>query len=56
VPADCTSIFTGIAGLVKQKRLHTSIDKELPWTSIAEAAELLIQQEVNGKIVLIITE
>jgi NADPH2:quinone reductase len=52
VPADCTAVFTHIAELVKQKRLHTSIDKELPWTSIAEAAELLVQQQVNGKIVL----
>jgi NADPH:quinone reductase-like Zn-dependent oxidoreductase len=52
VPADCTAVFTHIAELVKQKRLHTPIDKELPWTSIAEAAELLVQQQVNGKIVL----
>lgn len=52
IPADCTAVFTHIAELVKEKRLHTSIDKELPWTSIAEAAELLIQQKVNGKIVL----
>jgi NADPH:quinone reductase-like Zn-dependent oxidoreductase len=52
VPADCTAVFTHIAELVKQKRLHTPVDKELPWTSIAEAAELLVQQKVNGKIVL----
>lgn len=52
VPADCTAVFTQIAGLVKQKRLHPPIDKELPWTSITEAAELLVQQQVNGKIVL----
>jgi len=52
VPADGTSIFMCIAELVKQKRLHTSIDKELPCTSIAEAAELLIQQQMNGEIVL----
>jgi NADPH:quinone reductase-like Zn-dependent oxidoreductase len=52
VPADCTAVFTHIAELVKQKRLHTPIDKELPWTSISEAAELLVQQQVNGKIVL----
>lgn len=54
VPADCMPVFTRIAGLVVQKRLHTPIDKELPWTSIAEAAELLVQQQVNGKIVLTI--
>jgi len=52
VPADCTAVFTQIAELVKQKRLHTPIDKELPWTSMAEATELLVQQQVNGKIVL----
>jgi NADPH:quinone reductase len=52
VPADCTAVFTHIAKLVKEKRLHTSVDKELHWTSIAEAAELLVQQKVNGKIVL----
>lgn len=52
VPADCTAVFTHIAELVKQKRLHTPVDKELPWTNIAEAAELVVQQKVNGKIVL----
>ena len=43
---------SSIAELVKQKRLHTPIDKELTWTNIAEAAELLVQQQVNGKVVL----
>lgn len=54
VPADCTAVFSKMAGLVKQKHLHTPIDKELPWTSISEACELLVQQQVNGKIVLTI--
>jgi len=54
VPADCTAVFAKMAGLVKQKHLHTPIDKELPWTSISEACELLVQQQVNGKIVLTI--
>jgi NADPH:quinone reductase len=52
VPANCTAVFTQMAELVKQKRLHTPIDKELLWTSISEAAEWLVQQQVNGKIVL----
>ncbi|WP_410492572.1 zinc-binding dehydrogenase [Chitinophaga sp. YR573] len=41
-----------LIGLVDQGRLHTSIDIELPWTSVAEAAERLIQQQVDGKIIL----
>jgi NADPH:quinone reductase-like Zn-dependent oxidoreductase len=52
VPSNCTSILEHLIGLVNQGRLHTSIDIELPWTSIAEAAEQLIQQRVNGKIIL----
>jgi len=52
VPPNCTPVFARIAELIAQKRLHTPIDKELPWTNISEAAELLIQQQVNGKIVL----
>jgi NADPH:quinone reductase-like Zn-dependent oxidoreductase len=51
VPPDCTPVFTRLAELVKQGRLRVPVDKELPWTSIAEAAELLVQQQVNGKIV-----
>jgi NADPH:quinone reductase-like Zn-dependent oxidoreductase len=52
VPANCTPILTRLIGLVKQGRLHTPIDIELPWTSVAEAAERLIQQRVDGKIIL----
>ena len=52
IPPNSTLIFARMAELVKQKRLHTAIDKELPWTSITEAAELLVQQQVNGKIVV----
>lgn len=50
--SDYTPILTHLIGLVKQGRLHTSIDVELPWTKIAEAAEQLTQQRVNGKIIL----
>jgi len=50
--SDYTPILTRLIGLVKQGRLHTSIDLELPWTKVAEAAERLTQQRVNGKIVL----
>jgi NADPH:quinone reductase-like Zn-dependent oxidoreductase len=52
IPPDCTPLFARMAELVEQKRLHTSVDRELPWTSIKEAAELLVQQQINGKIVM----
>lgn len=47
-----TLILNHLAELVVQGRLHTSVDTLLPWTSVAEAAERLVQQKVNGKIVL----
>jgi NADPH:quinone reductase-like Zn-dependent oxidoreductase len=47
-----TPIFDRLARLVQQRQLHAPIDTILPWTSIAEAAERLIQQHVDGKIVL----
>ena len=50
--ADNTPILTRLIRMVKQGRLHTPIDRELPWTHVAEAAEQLVQQQVNGKIVL----
>jgi NADPH:quinone reductase-like Zn-dependent oxidoreductase len=52
VPANCTPLLLQLAGMVKCKQLHTSIHAELPWTDITKAAELLVQQKVNGKIVL----
>lgn len=52
VPANCTPVLTQLAGLVKNNQLHTPVHAELPWTDIAKAAELLVQQKVNGKIVL----
>lgn len=47
-----TPIFERLIGLVQQGRLHAPIDVELPWTSVAEAAERLIQRRVDGKIIL----
>ena len=52
VPANCTPLLARLVDLVKQGRLHTPIHTELPWTNINEAAELLVQQRVNGKIIL----
>jgi NADPH:quinone reductase-like Zn-dependent oxidoreductase len=50
--SNCTPILERLAGLVKEGRLHTPIDAELSWTSVAEAAERLVGQGVDGKIVL----
>lgn len=52
LPTDCPAVFANLIGLVKQGRLRTSIDAELPWTRATEAAERLLQQRVDGKIVL----
>jgi NADPH:quinone reductase-like Zn-dependent oxidoreductase len=52
VPSNCTPILEHLISLVDKGRLHTAIDIELPWTSVAEAAERLIQQRVDGKIIL----
>jgi NADPH:quinone reductase len=52
VPADCPAVFAYLAELVKQDRLRVAIDAELPWDRVSEAAELLLQRRVNGKIVL----
>jgi NADPH2:quinone reductase len=49
---NCTPMLTRLAALVKQGRLHTPIDAELPWVSVAEAADRLMHQGVHGKIVL----
>lgn len=50
--ANNTPILTRLIRLVKQGRLRTPIDRELSWTRVAEAAEQLVQQQVDGKIVL----
>ena len=47
-----TPILNRLAELVKQNKLRTPIDTILPWSRLAEAAEKLLQQQVNGKIVL----
>ena len=47
-----TPIFNRLVELVKQGRLRIPIDTVLPWASVAQAAERLVQQQVNGKIVL----
>jgi NADPH:quinone reductase-like Zn-dependent oxidoreductase len=52
VPSNCTPILTQMAELVKNKQLHTPIHAELSWTEITRAAQLLVQQKVDGKVVL----
>jgi NADPH2:quinone reductase len=47
-----TPILNRLAELVNQNKLRTPIDTILPWSRLAEAAERLLQQQVNGKIVL----
>ncbi|MHA4811036.1 zinc-binding dehydrogenase [Flavitalea flava] len=54
--SNCTPLLNHLADLVKQGHLHVPIDTELPWTSIVEAAERLIEQRVNGKIILKVME
>jgi NADPH:quinone reductase-like Zn-dependent oxidoreductase len=56
VPANCTPLLLQLAMLVKNKQLQTPIHTELSWTDITKAAELLVQQKVNGKIVLKVTQ
>ncbi|MBC9915034.1 zinc-binding dehydrogenase [Chitinophaga varians] len=41
-----------LAAMVKAGSLQTPIDSELPWSSISQAVDKLIQQRVDGKIVL----
>jgi NADPH2:quinone reductase len=47
-----TPMLDRLARMVDEKQLRTPIDCELSWTGIADAAERLVQQRVNGKIVL----
>ena len=52
VASNYTPILERLIGLVKQGSLLAPIDVELPWTSVAEAAERLVEQRINGKIIL----
>ncbi|MCW3083140.1 MAG: hypothetical protein JWP12_506 [Bacteroidetes bacterium] len=47
-----TPFFKRLVSLVQQDKIHAPIDTVLPWTSVADATQRLIQQGVNGKIVL----
>jgi NADPH:quinone reductase-like Zn-dependent oxidoreductase len=47
-----TPFLNRLAELVEKHQLRTPVDKVLPWTSIAQAAGSLLQQQVNGKMVL----
>ncbi|HWL89318.1 MAG TPA: zinc-binding dehydrogenase, partial [Polyangiaceae bacterium] len=49
---NCTPLLARLADLVKEGRLHTPIDVELPWASVAAAADRLMGHSINGKIVL----
>lgn len=49
---DCGPMLRRLVELVRQGRLHPPLDAVLPWTSIGEAAERLVGQHVDGKIVL----
>ncbi|GAA4155346.1 zinc-binding dehydrogenase [Actinomadura keratinilytica] len=50
--ADCSPMLRRLAGLVAEGRLRPPIDDVLPWTDIADAAERLVGQSVDGKLVL----
>ncbi|WP_212004729.1 zinc-binding dehydrogenase [Chitinophaga sp. HK235] len=47
-----TPLLDRLAAMVKTGSLQTPIDSEQPWTSISKAVDKLIQQQVDGKIVL----
>jgi len=49
---NCTPRFARLIELVRDGRLRPPVHEELSWTRITEAAERLIQQKVNGKIIL----
>jgi NADPH2:quinone reductase len=50
--ADNRPFLNRLATMVNQGQLHTSIDKVVSWANVAEAAEELIQQGIQGKVVL----
>lgn len=47
-----TRILNGLIEMVKQDKLRTPIDTILPWTRVGHATQMLLQQQVHGKIVL----
>jgi NADPH:quinone reductase len=49
---DCRPMLAYLAELVRHGRLHTPIHAVQPWTEVAAAADLLMGQAVDGKIVL----
>ncbi|MBF8185259.1 zinc-binding dehydrogenase [Nonomuraea sp. K274] len=49
---DCGPMLRRLVELVRQERLRPPLDAIVPWTSVGEAAELLSQQGVDGKIVV----
>ncbi|MFB6457142.1 zinc-binding dehydrogenase [Chitinophaga sp. Hz27] len=51
-----TPLLEKLAEMVTAGKLLLPIDSELPWTRIVYAAQLLLQQRVNGKLVMHITE
>jgi NADPH:quinone reductase-like Zn-dependent oxidoreductase len=51
---DLQPMLAWLAGLVEQGRLHAPIHAVAPWTDVAEAADRLAEQGVDGKIVLTI--
>lgn len=53
-PANRAPALTRLALLVAEGKLRTPIDRTLSWIGIAEAARSLVQQAVDGKIVLLV--
>lgn len=49
---DSTPFLNRLAELVKQNRLRAPVDTVSSWTGIGRAAEMLLNQQVNGKMVL----
>jgi len=50
--SNCTPRIAWLAELVRQGRLRTPIAAELPWTDVVDAAERLLRQSIDGKLVL----
>jgi NADPH:quinone reductase-like Zn-dependent oxidoreductase len=50
--SNSTPMLDRLAQMVKDRQLLIPIDSELSWTGITDAIERLVQQRVNGKIVL----
>lgn len=54
VGAQGPALLGRLAHLVQQRRVHVPIDAQLPWTEIAAAAARIVDQNVDGKLVLTI--